>query len=79
VGTALALRGLELYGPHDAAVTLRDEQNHSVSWDLCPPAIGRIQGQGRMEAQRRALGDAGDQHLRQVVKLFSGKPVYATD
>ena len=79
VRPVLALGGLELYGPHDAAVTLRDEQNHSVSRDPCPPVMGHIHGQGRVEAERRAVGDAGDQHLRQAVKLVSGKPVHATD
>jgi hypothetical protein len=79
VRPVLALRGLELNGPHDAAVTLRDEQNHPVSRDPCPPVMGRIHGQGRVESERRAVSDAGDQHVGQVVKLFSVEPVHATD
>ena len=79
VRAVLALGGLELDGAHDAAVTLCNEQNHSASEDSCPPVTGGIRGQRRVEAERRALGDAGDQHLRQVVTLFLGKPVHATD
>jgi hypothetical protein len=79
VRSVLALGGLELHGPYDATVTLRDEQNHPISGYPRPPVTGRVRGQGRVEAERRALGDAGDQHLRQVVKLFSGKPIHATD
>jgi hypothetical protein len=79
VRAVLALCGLELHGAHDAALTLRDEQDHSVSRDSRPPVARHIRRQGRVKAERRTLSDAGDQHLRQVVKLFSGKPVYATD
>ena len=79
VRAVLALGGLELDGPNDAAVTLRNEQDHSVSGNLRPPVMGRVCGQGRVEAQRRTLGDAGDQHVCQVIELFSGKPVHATD
>jgi hypothetical protein len=79
VRAVLALRGLELDGPYEAAVPLRDKQDHSVSRDSCPPVMGHIHGQRGVEAQRRALGDAGDQHVCQVIELVSGKPVHATD
>ena len=79
VRPVLALGGLELHGAHDAAILLRDEQNHPVSGYPRPPVTGRVCSQRRVEAERCALSDAGDQHLRQVVKLFSGKPVHATD
>ena len=51
VRAVLTLGGLELDGPHDTAVTLRDEQDHSVSRDPCPPVTSCFHGQGRVKAQ----------------------------
>src|SRR5829696_9014365 len=44
VRAVLALRGLELYRPHDAGVSLRHDQNHSLSRDPYPPAMGYFRG-----------------------------------
>src|SRR3954454_13807744 len=73
VRAVLTLRGLELDSPHDTAITLRNEQDHSVSRNPCPPVTSCFRGQGRVEAQRCALSDARDQHLCQAIKLFRRK------
>ena len=75
----LALGGLELYGPHDVAFSLREEQNYPVSRDPRPPVAGSVYSQGREEAERRALGDAGDQQRCQLVELFGTKPIHTPD
>src|SRR5215211_333948 len=79
VRAVLALGGLELYGPHDVTFSLREEQNYPVSRDPRPPVAGSVYSQGREAAERRALGDAGDQQRCQLVELIGRKPIHAPD
>jgi hypothetical protein len=79
VHTVLALGGLEMYGPNDVTFSLGEEQNYPVSRDPRPPVAGSVHSQGREEAERRALGDAGDQQRCQLVELIGRKPIHAPD
>lgn len=52
-----------------ALVLRQREQEHPITREPGPPVPGGVQGQGRVEAERRAIRDAGGEQLRQIVQL----------
>jgi hypothetical protein len=63
----LALRGVELHCAHDAAFQLRHEQDYSIAWKPRPPVASFVRGKRRVEAERSAAVDAGNEQFHKNI------------